>query len=93
VTNTCRVTADLQLNTSTSTWYSLSYVLADEQFGGFDDDDEFHPSAFMGGFPGVQAMSARVNRPFNEDFRCYSMAMFPGAQRDNVDYGGKGTSF
>jgi hypothetical protein len=36
-------------------------------------------------------MQARVNRPFNEDYRCYSMAMLPGAQRENVDYGGKGT--
>lgn len=45
----------------------------------------------MGGFGGMPGISERVNRPFNEDFRCYSMAMFPGAQRENVDYGGKGT--
>ena len=44
----------------------------------------------MGGFPGMQGIQARVNRPFNEDYRCYSMAMFPGASRENVDYGGKG---
>ena len=44
----------------------------------------------MGGYPNMQGIQARVNRPFNEDFRCYSMAMFPGAQRENVDYGGKG---
>ena len=45
----------------------------------------------MGGFGGMPGIADRVNRPFNEDFRCYSMAMFPGAQRENVDYGGKGT--
>lgn len=44
----------------------------------------------MGGFNGMPGIQARVNRPFNEDFRCYSMAMFPGAQRTDVDYGGKG---
>ena len=38
-------------------------------------------------------MQARVNRPFNEDYRCYSMAMLPGTQRENVDYGGKGKHF
>ena len=47
----------------------------------------------MGGFGAMPGMSERVNRPFNEDFRCYSMAMSPGAQRENVDYGGKGTAF
>lgn len=60
------------------------------QFGGFDDEDNFPHAGFMGGFPGLQGMTSRVNRPFNEDYRCYSMAMFPGAQRENVDYGGKG---
>jgi hypothetical protein len=44
----------------------------------------------MGAFPGMGGIQARINRPFNEDYRCYSMAMFPGAQRENVDYGGKG---
>ena len=44
----------------------------------------------MAGFTGMPGIQARVNRPFNEDFRCYSMAMFPGAQRTDVDYGGKG---
>ena len=33
---------------------------------------------------------SRVNRPFNEEYRCYSMAMFPGTQPEVVDYGGKG---
>ena len=41
----------------------------------------------MGGGGGIQS---RVNRPFNEDYRCYSMVMLPGARRENVDYGGKG---
>jgi hypothetical protein len=40
-----------------------------------------------GGGGGIQA---RVNRPFNEDYRCYSMVMLPGPRRENVDYGGKG---
>ena len=40
----------------------------------------------------MQGIQARVNRPFIEDYRCYSMAMFPGAQRENVDYGGKGVA-
>ena len=40
---------------------------------------------------GGGGLEARVNRPFNEDYRCYSMAMLPGARRENVDYGGKGT--
>jgi hypothetical protein len=44
----------------------------------------------MGGFPGMGGIEARVNRPFEEQYRCYSMAMFPGAQREVVDYGGKG---
>ena len=44
----------------------------------------------MGGFPGMGGIEARVNRPFEEQYRCYSMAMFPGAQREIVDYGGKG---
>lgn len=39
---------------------------------------------------GGGGLQARVNRPFNEDYRCYSMAMLPGARRENVDYGGKG---
>jgi hypothetical protein len=60
-----------------------------EQFGGFDNDDGFTPG-FLGGFGGMPGMQGRINRPFNEDYRCYSMAMFPGAQRENVDYGGKG---
>jgi ubiquitin fusion degradation protein 1 len=59
------------------------------QFGGFDDEG-FGPPGFMGGFGGMPGIADRVNRRFNEDFRCYSMAMFPGAQRENVDYGGKG---
>lgn len=32
---------------------------------------------------------ASVNRRFDEYFRCYSVAMMPGSQRENVNYGGK----
>jgi ubiquitin fusion degradation protein 1 len=37
-------------------------------------------------------MQARVNRPFNEYYRCYSTSRLPGPTRDNVEYGGKGTA-
>ncbi|KAI9361675.1 ubiquitin fusion degradation protein 1 [Zopfochytrium polystomum] len=53
-----------------------------------DDFDTLHgPSGFgrggMGGLFGAQ------RRGFNEYFRCYSMAMMPGHERDDANFGGK----
>ena len=45
----------------------------------------------FGGFLGG-GMQARVNRPFNEDYRCYATSRLPGPTRANVEYGGKGTA-
>ncbi|KAH0566020.1 hypothetical protein GP486_000570 [Trichoglossum hirsutum] len=52
-------------------------------FGGnfYDNEDLLHPS--------LRHAHAGVPRRFDEFYRCYPVAMLPGPERDNVNYGGK----
>ncbi|KAJ3096864.1 ubiquitin fusion degradation protein [Physocladia obscura] len=51
--------------------------------------------AFQGmDWEGINAntpMLRAINRSFNEYYRCYSIALMPGNERENINYGGKTT--
>ena len=62
------------------------FPLTSPQFApSFYDDDDDGPMAGMLRRPGAGGPTRR----FDEYYRCYPVAMLPGPERDNVNYGGK----
>ncbi|RUS13437.1 hypothetical protein BC937DRAFT_95337, partial [Endogone sp. FLAS-F59071] len=68
------------------TCLQLPLPLLLSQYGGYDEEDDAFGQ--LGSF-GVTAAMAFFNRGFKEMYKCYAVAMMPGNERENVNYGGK----
>ncbi|KAK9452924.1 ubiquitin fusion degradation protein UFD1-domain-containing protein [Dipodascopsis uninucleata] len=76
---------------------SLDESTDGEQFGGYYDDDDDMSGGGRGGFNPMDVWRATManrstfnpHQRFSEYFRCYPVAMLPGAERESLNYGGK----